>query len=337
VIPKDKPDSSRSYSPSYKALAGVAMLILFFGGGWASLSPGGGIEAGMGRTGMELAKMAAGLSREAIARMSAEEAAAAAAELVEAARLALSDPRDSLAAALPEAREILGMLALDRDIDDYLEYAERKDAGGAYYRDQARVSLEMRPLRSRYEAVFAALSSALSGAAGTPLESRLGAKGSKPPYIASPSDAWLPPRNELPLSHPYALDVFFMRVERSGEAERGPIIRALYPGLVVAASADWSGGQGISTWKSGGLSPAAGNGLVIYDPSTRRYISYFHLSSLSLRRGDLVNAGAVLGRGGNSGMNARVKGHGEHVHVEIFDSARGESLTSAEILDLLKR
>jgi murein DD-endopeptidase MepM/ murein hydrolase activator NlpD len=76
---------------------------------------------------------------------------------------------------------------------------------------------------------------------------------------------------------------------------------------------------------------------VIYDPSSRRYCSYFHFSSLALRRGEVVAAGAVLGRGGNSGMNARIKGHGEHVHLEIFDAARNESLSSSEILDLLKR
>jgi murein DD-endopeptidase MepM/ murein hydrolase activator NlpD len=242
--------------------------------------------------------------------------------------------------ALPEPRRILGMLALDRDIDDFLEYADRNDAGGSYYRDEARIALEMRPLRARYEAAFASAYAALSGKASPDAASvgeRLGATGRKAPYIASPDDVWLPPRSELRLSHPYALDVFFQSVERSGEAERGPVIRALYPGIVVAAAGDWSGGQGISTWRGGGLSPAAGNGLVIYDPASRRYCSYFHLSSLALRKGDLASAGMILGRGGNSGMNARVKGHGEHVHIEIFDSARGEALSSAEILDLLKR
>jgi murein DD-endopeptidase MepM/ murein hydrolase activator NlpD len=232
------------------------------------------------------------------------------------------------------------MLSLDRDVDDFREYADRKDESGTYYRDEARISLEMRPLRARYEAAFAAASAALSGM-NAPADSgtgaRLDAKGRKTPYIASPDEVWLPPRSELPLSHPFALDVFFQRVDRSGEAERGPLIHALYPGIVVAAAGNWSGGQGISTWEGGGLSPAAGNGVVIYDPASRRYCSYFHFSSVVLRIGDVVRAGEILGRGGNSGMNARIRGHGEHVHVEIFDAARGESLSSFEILDLLKR
>jgi murein DD-endopeptidase MepM/ murein hydrolase activator NlpD len=334
VDPKHDQESDRSHSPSRKALALAAILIFLFGGGWASLSSSGG--PGTGGAEMELASLSRRLAPEAVAAQSAEETAALAERLVGAARLAGIDPRESLGAALPESRRILGMLALDRDVEDFREYADRGDAGGAYYRDEARVSLEMRPLRARYEAAFAAASRALAGAeARAPAGS--GGKGRKAPYIASPEEVWLPPRSELPLSHPYALDVFFQRIDRRGEAERGPLIRALYPGIVIAAAGDWAGGQGISAWASGGLSPAAGNGVVIYDPATRRYSSYFHLSSVSAHRGELVGAGAALGRGGNSGMNARKAGHGEHVHVEIFDAARDESLSSAEILDLLKR
>lgn len=338
--PKNSLETGRAFSPSYKAIAIIAILILFFGSGWVSLSPNGGTETGMGRAQMELAGLGRGLAPEEVAAKSAPETAAASESLVSAARLSGIDPREALGSALPEPRRILGMLSLDRDVDDFREYAGRKDEAGAYYRDEARISLEMRPLRARYEAAFAAADAALSGTAD-PVDmgigARLGARGREAPYIASPDDVWLPPRSELALSHPYALDVFFQKVDKSGEAERGPFIRALYPGIVVAAACDWSGGQGISTWKGGGLSPAAGNGLVIYDPASRRYCSYFHMSSLALRMGDVVSAGAVLGRGGNSGMNARIKGHGEHVHIEIFDAARDESLSSREILDLLKR
>jgi murein DD-endopeptidase MepM/ murein hydrolase activator NlpD len=326
VYHKDSSDKGRSYSPSIKALALIAMLVLVFGGGWSS---------------PRLDELRRELAPEAVAARSAGECAATADRLVRAARLAGIDPREALGFALPEPRMILGMLALDRDIDDFAEHADRKDAAGSYYRDEARISLEMRPLRSRYEAAFAAASCALSGRNAPRVEaadaSSLDAKDRRPPYIASPEDVWLPPKSELAHSHPYALDVFFQSVDRSGEAEKGPPIRALYPGIVIATACDWSGGQGISTWASGGLSPAAGNGLVIYDPASRRYCSYFHLSSLALRPGDVVDSGATIGRGGNSGMNARVKGHGEHVHIEIFDAARDESLSSAEILDLLMR
>ena len=329
-------ETGRAYSLSFRALALVALLVLFFGGGWSTLRPNGVASADISRGRMELSGLYRDLAPEKVAALSADETAATADLLVRTARLAGIDPREALAAALPGPDRIIAMLALDRDVDDFLEHADLKDAAGDYYRDEARLSGEMRPLRSRYEAAFAAAYSAVSGSdPRLPLELAQG--GRKAPYIASPEDVWLPPRSELHLSHPYALDIFFQSVDRSGEAERGPSIRALYPGIVVAAASDWSGGQGISTWTRGGLSPAAGNGVVIYDPASRRYCSYFHLSSLALRIGDAVSAGTVIGKGGNSGMNARVKGHGEHVHVEIFDAARNESLSSSEILDLLAR
>jgi murein DD-endopeptidase MepM/ murein hydrolase activator NlpD len=341
---KDNREEGGGYSPSRKTFAVAAILLLFFGGGWASLSPSGGIDPSRSRAGMELVTLERSLAPDLIAAESVAETAEQIERLVSSARLAGMDPRESLGAALPEPRRILGMLALDRDVDDYREYADLDSAGGDYYRDQARISLEMRPLKARYEAAFVAASAALSGEDGRALSgsqasilANIGGKARRPPYIAKPDEVWLPPRRELPLAHPYALDVFFYHVDRSGEIERGPLIRALYPGIVVAAAGDWSGAAGISTWRGGGLSPAAGNGVVIYDPASRRYVSYFHLSSVTLRKGEIVSAGAVVGRGGNSGMNARRAGHGEHVHIEIFDAARDESLASTEILDLLKR
>ena len=233
------------------------------------------------------------------------------------------------ASDFPEPRQILGMLAMDRDVDDFLDYARGGDAIGAYYRDQARISLVMRKLRARYEAVFAA--AARSATVSTSGD----AGGRQPPYIASSEEIRLPPVGDLKYSHPYALDVFFKNVRSSGEAESGPLIHALYPGIVVASASDWSGGQGPSSWKSGGLSPAAGNGVVIYDPGTRVLCSYFHLSAVALRTGSVVRAGETIGRGGNSGVNARKKGHGGHVHIEIFDAARNAALSSYEIRSLL--
>lgn len=331
---EENPQENRKYSPSYKVLSAIAILVLLFGGGWAGFDPKGRPEATAAMADMEIAKLARELAPQAVAEASGEETADRVRTLAEAAASAGIDPRDALGSAFPDASEILAMLSLDRDVDDFLEYSERDDPAGDYYRDEAREAIKMRPLRDRYEAAFASAAAEISGSAPAATPS-LGT--GKKPYIASPRDVWLPARKELPLSHPYALDVFFFKVERSGEAERGPTIRALYPGIVVASASDWSGGQGVAKWKSGGLSPASGNGVVIYDPASRRYVSYFHLSSLALRRGDCVGAGAVIGRGGNSGMNARKAGHGEHVHIEIFDSARDESLSAEEIYDLLRK
>lgn len=334
---EDSDEKRRAFSPPFKGLAAIAILILLFGGGWASLAPTGKAGAGSIGAELELRSLKGRLDPESVASSSASEIAAAAEALVRAARADGIDPRETLSSALPEPREILGLLALDRDIDDFREYADREDAAGDYYRGEARVSLEMRPLRGRYEVAFAAAAGAISGSAsGREIPSLADGGKRKRPYIASPAEVWLPAKRELPLSHPYALDVFFFHVDRSGEAEKGPPIRALYPGIVVAAAADWSGGQGVAKYRSGGLGPASGNGVVIYDPATRRYCSYFHLSSLTIRTGAVVAAGAVVGRGGNSGMNARKAGHGEHVHIEIFDAARDDSLSSQEILQLLQ-
>ncbi len=334
--PKDSPapgpDSGRSYTLLFKAGAAAAILILLLGGGWASIAPIG--RSGGGRIGAELEidAISRALAPAAVASRGPAETAAAASALVRAARKAGIDPREVLSAALPEPRRILGMLALDRDIEDFREYSDREDAAGSYYREEARLSLEMRPLRGRYEGVFAAAYAALASPATA---GQAGAR--KRPYIAAPDDVWLPPKSELPLSHPYALDVFFMHVEKSGEAEKGPVIRALYPGIVVAAAYDWTGGQGAAKYRNGGLSPASGNGVVIYDPSARLYCSYFHLNSVALRTGAIVAAGEAVGRGGNSGMNARTAEHGEHVHLEIFDAARDVPLSAYEILELLKK
>lgn len=304
------------------------------------MAPGGGTVSGTDQARLELDSLARRLEAKNLAALSEDGATQAARELVDASRIGGIDPRESLSSAFPKPRAILAMLALDRDVDDFLDYATRDDAAGDYYRGEADLAGLMRPLRSRYEALFASAYYELSGRSrdepGQAAAASLSSGGMKRPYIASPDDVWLPPKNELKFSHPYALDVFFFHVDRSGEAERGPVVKALYPGVVVASASDWSGGQGVATWKGGGLSPAAGNGLVIYDPRTRRYCSYFHFSTVYLRTGDTVEAGQSLGRGGNSGANARKKGHGEHVHVEIFDSIRDESLSAQEILELLK-
>ena len=227
------------------------------------------------------------------------------------------------------------MLALDRDIEDFREYADHRTAAGNFYREEAAISLQMRPLRGRCEAAFTAAHAAAVRAA-SPLTALFRAGKRKRPYIATPEELWLPLISDLPVSHPYALDVFFQRVDRSGEVEKGPLIHLLHPGIVVAAASDWSGGQGFAKYRSGGLSPASGNGAVIYDPTSRLYCSYFHLSSVAVRVGELVAAGDVVGRGGNTGMKARMEGHGEHVHIEIFNAAHNAPLSSQEILEMLK-
>jgi len=339
-----------------RILAALAVPVFLFGWGfWATLAPHGGSGTSSAEVGLDLEEQARMLSPERIAESDEGSCGEIAGQYVALAAHSGIDPRESLAKALPDAHRVIGMLSRDRDLSDFENYADNGGALGHYYGEEAKITRQMRPLRSRYEAVYASAYEALGGVptaqreaptassgagaseATGPTADFLGGGGRRKPYVASPDDVWLPSKSDLRRTHQYALDIFFFHVDRSGEEERGPQIRALYPGLVVCSAADWSGGAGEDKWRSGGLSPAAGDGVVVYSPSVRRYVSYFHLSSLACRTGDLIKAGDVLGRGGNTGVHARMKGHGEHVHVEIFDCARDSGLSIYEIYDLVRR
>lgn len=153
-----------------------------------------------------------------------------------------------------------------------------------------------------------------------------------PAPVLKRSERWLPARSSLRFSHQYALDVFFTRVRRSGAEETGPVVRTMSSGIVVAASGDWRGGDKPSLYRSGGLSPNAGNGAIVYSPDEKRYYAYFHLKDIDVKAGQLVEAGQGLGHGGNTGVNARKKGHGSHVHIEMHD-ADGQAWSSYRIRD----
>jgi len=157
---------------------------------------------------------------------------------------------------------------------------------------------------------------------------------SGPAIMLKRSDRWLPAKATLASAHQYALDIFFTSVRKHGAAERGPVIKSMASGIVVAAAGDWSGGDKPSLYQGGGLSPKAGNGVIIYNPDSKRYYAYFHLSDVDVRAGQVVEAGEKIARGGNTGVNARKKGHGGHVHVEIHD-VDGGAWTSYRIRDFI--
>jgi murein DD-endopeptidase MepM/ murein hydrolase activator NlpD len=314
-----------------RVVAAAVISVFVAGGAWAGLAPSVPAGSSAPQAGVEAGSLAASLVPAMLAgRADPGEAARAAAALVRAARLAGIDTAEALRSAFPAPREILALLALDRDVEDFRENSGLVGPAGDYYEAQSGLALAMRPLRETYERTFAAVQSELEGRdAGAP-------RSEKAPSPFSPADFWFSPLSDLKYSHPFALDVFFKDFTGQGESHKGPRIRALYPGLVVASSGDWNGGPGASSYKSGGLSPAAGNGVVVFDMRTRRYYSYFHLRDVSARTGELVEAGEVLGTGGNTGMNARKSGHGGHVHVEVFDCERDSSLRAVEVLALLK-
>ena len=107
-----------------------------------------------------------------------------------------------------------------------------------------------------------------------------------------------------------ALDIFAPR--------EGIPIRAPVTGVVVAAGDGWQGG-----WKrrvglhyeGGGLSRRAGNGVIIFEPGSGTYYYLAHMqdSGVTVRSGDVVRAGRLIGRVGHSG-NASQPGHGRHLH-----------------------
>jgi hypothetical protein len=250
------------------------------------------------------------------------------------------DLPSTFAAMFPRPVSILAMLALDRDVDDFEEMGAGTNAAAAHYRRAADLAVALRPLRQNYAILFESAFTEQRRMAARTLDRVDGhdaimAAEISVSDLADKGELQAPPLRDLAYSHPYALDVFFRHVDRKGAVEHGPLIMALEEGIVVASADDWRGGAGADTWGGGGLSPAAGNGVVIYSPASGRYYSYFHLSEVAVRRGQAVEKGAVLGRGGNTGVNARKKGHGGHLHLEIFDTASDKALSAWEIRTLL--
>jgi len=234
-------------------------------------------------------------------------------------------PIEALGEILPSSTWVQARLVTRRD---EVHVAEDAESGGEYGTTYSELQAALPETRNSSKAVEAAIDEIwrVSG-----ISARL-----KPGPVAvlKSGDRWIPGKSALSASHQYALDVFFTSLKRHGVEEKGPMIRSMVSGIVVSASNDWSGGDKPSLYRSGGLSPKAGNGAVIYNPDEQRYYAYFHLSSVDVRVGQVVEAGQSLGRGGNTGVNARKKGHGGHVHVEIHD-VDGGPWTSYRIRDFI--
>ena len=196
----------------------------------------------------------------------------------------------------------------------------------------------MKPLGLQYEALFLGTYSALTdlGRTRNPRDFPPGTN-TQSGGVTLPGKSSKPTRAGLDLSHTYALDIFYRDVSRNPASglEQGPVVLALENGIVIAASSSWTGGEDLSSYRRGGIAPKAGNGVIVYSPRFRRYYLYFHLHDAFLRPGDAVSAGQPLGRGGNTGTNARKPGHGEHLHLEVFDIASGCFLRNTDILKLV--
>ncbi|MBP7264207.1 MAG: M23 family metallopeptidase [Spirochaetia bacterium] len=245
--------------------------------------------------------------------------------------LAAADPRSSSSlrsltlAILPEQRWFQARLIMERDDEGLEDDAVTGGAFGDAYAAILALVPSSRVSREALESVLDTLWAERVAADDLPT-------GPVPPLARA--DRWMPTKSSLAVSHRFALDVFFTRLKRSGAAEIGPPVTSISSGIVVSAADDWRGGDKPETYKSGGLSPRAGNGVIVYSPAHRRYYVYFHLHDVAVRRGDVIPAGQLLGHGGNTGTNARKKGHGEHLHIEIHESG-GVVWTGYKIRDFL--
>ena len=115
-----------------------------------------------------------------------------------------------------------------------------------------------------------------------------------------------------------ALDIF---VDREGATVRSPV-----SGVVVAAGDGWVGGwpsQGGLHYEGGGLSRRAGNGAMVFDPSSGAYLYFAHLQpGIRVRTGDVVRSGQAIGKVGHTG-NAAQRGHGKHLHFAYKRAGSG--------------
>lgn len=153
--------------------------------------------------------------------------------------------------------------------------------------------------------------------------------------ILRKSDYLYPKTKELKYNHQNAIDIFFKKVAKKNGEEIGPPIYSFTSGIVVVSENEWAGSTTLDSYIKGGISPKSGNGVIIYDPIGKRFILYFHLSQTNVIKGQIINAGELIGFGGNTGINARKAGHGKHLHLEIYDLIKDRFLNCYELKSIL--
>ncbi len=271
---------------------------------------------------------AAVLDLDTLRRLSLEDAAEAGRAWARAAAADGLISERELAAVLPSPAFILARTSPDEYADDIRLSAE---GAGAFARAYGPIDEAMpgsNAAGARLEAALGEIHAVRSSLAAGP-----GSAGLRAPLPRG--QRWIASAEDLKKTHRHALDIFFVGEGERGSAEKGPAIRSMSPGFVVAAADDWVGGEGAAKYRRGGLTPRAGNGAVVYDPGARRYYTYFHMHDVSVRPGRWVDAGEVLGRGGNTGTNARKRGHGGHLHLEIYEASEDRALDCWELRDLV--
>ena len=284
------------------------------------------------------AEIAALLSRSSIGSLSLTQAEILGSALTTRALLEDRKPEEYASSNFPTTSEILAMLARDRDVDDYLENAADKGPAGAYYQAVADLVPAMKPLRRNYEHFFSGVSAGLKEMrrikvpAQAYADSRSYRSGVTLPRLSS-----RPREKDYDYSHTFALDIFLKDVETLpfSTLEKGPMLFSLTESVVIATDSSWRGGEDLENYHSGGITPKAGNGVILYSPGKKRYYLYFHLYDVLVSPGELLPAGHPLGHGGNTGTNARKPGHGEHLHLEIYEASSARFLRNFEIADIV--
>lgn len=226
-------------------------------------------------------------------------------------------------ALCPPTTVLYAMVASDEYIRQKCTvFAQEKGYYGDFYR---KVLIE-RPIvsvaRSRYELMYQTYYAWFTNA-----EDRVSVAP-----IAAPGTFEAPRAYRLRQGHQTALDLFFMSVTKEANEEIGPSLFSHTSGIVIAAANGWD--ENVYDIQ-GGLSPHSGNGVVVYDPFAERYYFYFHLHDIVVYPGQIIRAGALIGHGGNTGINARKPNKGEHVHVEIYDCRKNEFFNVYEIKEIL--
>lgn len=251
------------------------------------------------------------------------------------------EPTKLAAMVIPSSGHMLAMLIDDDDSEEYQNLEGISYPATQYYQRIASLHEETGSLRPRYEIVFDTLYRALeqfmpATAQRWPGENEGVWRGD----VTLPHLFTFPRLQDLEYSHTFALDIFLKNVEYlPGDVQKGPMIHSMSDGIVVVAESGWIGFPRMSqefSFIEGGLSPKSGNGVIIYSPAEHRYYSYFHLYDVLVETGQLVRRGQPIGHGGNTGINARKKGGGDHLHMEIFDARVGKPLRNTQIISFLK-
>ncbi|MCK5605634.1 M23 family metallopeptidase [Candidatus Pacearchaeota archaeon] len=147
----------------------------------------------------------------------------------------------------------------------------------------------------------------------------------------------MPSKREFWRDHKDAIDIYYPFKEVDGE-HFGPPVLAQQSGVVIAAENGWSGGRTKLSYKGGGMGGKTGNGVIIFNPQKREYTYYAHFNKVDVRLGDIIEAGQVIGHGGNTGIDARKPCCGRHVHFEIHrynEKGEFEFVPKEELYEIL--